>query len=189
MQITPHTRPPHTQNKKNKTKTKTKTKVHQCPAQGACGGNRTNLDACYAAASARNAGAAASSTCQCSDGYDGNLCGSCINSGGEDRSLPRYGLVQPFKCALCPKRPVLLSLLVGSSALSLVLILWTARSQMRTHAAADVLKQVIVYLQYMAIIGSTQMWWPPTLGEECLSARAFCFLCGAAESAFCSATS
>eukprot|EP00877_Chromochloris_zofingiensis_P009338 jgi/Chrzof1/4658/Cz14g21210.t1 len=125
--------------------------VHRCPNFDACKGNRNMTDMPMMDQ-------------QCSPGYDGNLCGSC---------KPNHGMTRPFTCQPClSNQAALLALYVLAALLLLGLVAWTSHStlvdNMRNMSGAkvnlsDVLKVLVVYMQYMVVVAAVRMEWPSSL--------------------------
>jgi hypothetical protein len=111
---------------------------------------------------------------QCSSGYRGNLCGSCRRDQG-------YAQNRYFRCSKClsPATNVVLLLLFAVVACALVVfVAWRnwfdappAVATLSEQGAgddegsklslADTFKVLIVYLQYLSIIGNLLVDWPP----------------------------
>eukprot|EP00877_Chromochloris_zofingiensis_P010910 jgi/Chrzof1/6072/Cz17g07200.t1 len=125
--------------------------VHRCPNSDACKGNRNRTEMLKMDQ-------------QCSPEYVGNLCGSC---------KPNHGMTRPFTCQPClSNQSALLALHVLAALLLLGLVAWTSHStlvdNMRNESGArtnvsDVLKVLVVYMQYMVVVAAVHMDWPASL--------------------------
>jgi hypothetical protein len=96
----------------------------------------------------------------CSEGYSGNLCGTCA---------PGYGDTAPFQCEQCmPNWKTTLLFLSGWVAMFL-LVSWTVHTTLGDAAAAgvgrpsDYLKVLVRHLQYLLVVASLPTPWPDAL--------------------------
>jgi hypothetical protein len=157
--------------------------LQRCPNGGACAGNRSAITACQRTLSCPTGDSY--KTMQCSRGYRGNLCGSCRRDQGYARD--RY--FRCTKC-LTPVANIALLLVFATAACALVVFVacrnWcdarpaanlSEQCACRTGgmaaldgaadaldsklSLADVFKVLIVYLQYLGIIGNLLVDWPP----------------------------
>jgi hypothetical protein len=96
----------------------------------------------------------------CSEGYFGNLCGSCV---------PGYGDTVPFQCEQCmPKWKTTVLFLSGWVAMFL-LVSWTVHTTLGDTGVAgvgrpsDYLKVLVRHLQYLLVVASLPTPWPDAL--------------------------
>ena len=117
------------------------TQIHPCPRPKVC--NNTEFRQ------------------QCVDGYEGNLCGSC---------MPGFSWNGPFRCGECLSRGLAITLyLLGGLALFLVVyfsVTSTLRDNLleeRSVCASDLVKLLLRHLQYLAVVGALRVEWGPAL--------------------------
>jgi hypothetical protein len=96
---------------------------------------------------------------KCNEGYTGPICGAC--------QLPQYGMLGPFECGKCMDRRVQLALYLSVSGVSVVFVTYTVHATWKDNLtgdkvvlATDLIKVLVLYLQYTAIIGSVSVPWP-----------------------------
>jgi hypothetical protein len=96
---------------------------------------------------------------QCNEGYAGPLCGAC--------QLPHYGMLGPFECGKCLGHRVQLGLYMSMSGVSACLVTYTVHATWQDNLtgdkvvlATDMIKVLVQFLQYTAIIGSVSVPWP-----------------------------
>jgi predicted outer membrane repeat protein len=140
-----------------------------CPEHAKCGGGShvapvagywhstaqsVQLHACPNAAACEAGGT-------CAEGYAGPVCGSCTEG---------YGLREPFQCSQChgAGRSVGLYLAGWVVMVSLVVYTWhnTARdNQQATRGVrpSDILKVLIPFCQYLAILSCLNVSWPRSM--------------------------
>ena len=115
------------------------TQMHQCPLQTlACGEQGV-----------------------CERGYQGNLCGACAAG---------YGMRQPLRCGQCMSPQQQLAIYLTLSCLTVLFITLTVHLTWRDNQqqgaqlrASDMIKVLVLYLQYMVIIGSISAPFPDAL--------------------------
>eukprot|EP00775_Hariotina_reticulata_P004673 gene4673-4927_t len=113
------------------------------------------------AAGSSDVGDAGNMDWQCAEGYRGNVCGSCKDG---------YGMRSVFVCGEC--MPVGRTVLLFLVALFCVILLlsymahatWLDnRVQHAELRVSDVLKVLVLFVQYLAILGSARVSWPHTM--------------------------
>jgi len=101
---------------------------------------------------------------ECNTGYTGPLCGACQLGSVEH---PEYGLLSQFKCGKCLQPKVQLGLYLLLSCVSVVFVTCTVHATWQENLSGDkvvlvtdLIKVLVQYLQYAAIIGSVSVPWP-----------------------------
>ena len=141
------------------------TQVHACPNIAVCnqdrfaGSNNNPL--------AAPSGDAAKIPQQCAAGYGGNACGVCLSPAVGDK----YGLSSPFVCKKCT-----MSLSASIALYAVLLLFMVAGLSYTAHATwhdnqdvtsemrvSDVLKVLILYVQYLVVLGTAPVAWPGSL--------------------------
>jgi hypothetical protein len=97
---------------------------------------------------------------QCNEGYTGPLCGAC--------QLPRFGTLGPFECGKCMENSKLqLGVYLAVSGGSVFFVTYTVHATWKDNLtggkvvlATDMIKVLVQFLQYIAIIGSVSVPWP-----------------------------
>jgi hypothetical protein len=96
---------------------------------------------------------------ECNVGYSGPLCGTC--------QLPHYGMLGPFECGKCLSPKVQLGLYLSMSGVSVFFVTYTVDATWRDNLtgdrvvlATDMIKVLVLFLQYTSIIGSVSVPWP-----------------------------
>jgi hypothetical protein len=115
------------------------TQMHQCPLQTlACGEQGV-----------------------CQKGYQGNLCGACA---------AEHGMRQPLRCGQCMSPQRQLAIYLTVSCLTVLFITLTVHLTWRDNQqqgaqlrASDMIKVLVLYLQYMVIIGGISAPFPDAL--------------------------
>jgi hypothetical protein len=115
------------------------TQIHQCPLQTvACGEHGV-----------------------CQKGYQGNLCGACAAG---------FGMRQPLRCGQCMSPQRQLAIYLTLSCLTILFITltvhltWRDNQQLGAHVrASEMIKVLVLYLQYMVIVGSISAPFPGAL--------------------------
>eukprot|EP00877_Chromochloris_zofingiensis_P009217 jgi/Chrzof1/4549/Cz14g17250.t1 len=129
------------------------TQVHKCP----------NAHACRQSSGAPNT----TTDWQCTAGYSSNLCGKCSAAGGV-----KYGTMGAFKCGVCPSKAAITALFVLSASILIILNFLTVHYTCRDNEQiqdkkevwpTDVIKVLVLYLQYVVIVGSAPVDWPRSL--------------------------
>eukprot|EP00877_Chromochloris_zofingiensis_P008202 jgi/Chrzof1/3635/Cz13g03080.t1 len=131
------------------------TQIHRCPNPRACsqgrGTDKTRLD------------------WQCAEGYTGNLCGKCVSN-----DTVTYGFNGGFKCGRCLGTGAMITLLVVSLVFILLLNILTVHCTYQDNLQvvdksdvwpSDVIKILVLYLQYLIIISSAPLKWPESLSK------------------------
>jgi hypothetical protein len=96
----------------------------------------------------------------CSEGYLGNLCGSC-DSG--------YGDTVPFQCEQCMPKWKTAPLYLSGWVAMFLLVSWTVHTTLGDSASAgvgrpsDYLKVLVRHLQYLLVVASLPTPWPDAL--------------------------
>ena len=166
--------------------------VHTCPNVAACNPDRTaggDINIPLAAPSSDAARAAANSNAtmvpqQCAAGYGGNVCGVCFcPADGE-----KYGLSSPFVCKKCT-----MSLSASIAVYAILLLCMVAGLTYMAHATwrdnqevtvgmrvSDVLKVLILYVQYLVVLGTARVAWPGSLASV-FSAASLLFASGSGQ--------
>lgn len=102
-------------------------------------------------------------TSSCAAGYTGNLCGQCQNG---------YGTVKPFTCRLCLKRGTTIFLYTLAALVMLAVTRVLAAFAMADSGPqalpdqarpVDICKPLVLYAQYIFIVGNLGVPWPATL--------------------------
>jgi len=150
--------------------------VHACPNIAACtqdsaANSSNNSQPAAPSSHAARATAAESNAViipqQCAAGYEGNACGVCMSPADGDK----YGLSSPFVCKKCRMSPS------ASIALYAVLLLcmvagltymahatWLDNQEVTSEMrVSDVLKVLILYVQYLVVLGTARVAWPGSL--------------------------
>ena len=156
-----------------------------CPEHATCGMNRVQPVQGYWASSNQSVQMhkcpqpkACLGESRCQEGYSGRLCGTCA---------PGYAFTGPFSCGICMSNAKILAGLFIAALVMLGLITYTVQStwnNTRARAtvsdascdpgnrgkakngvavAADLLKVLVIYVQYLVIIGSLRVEWPGVL--------------------------
>ena len=118
------------------------TQIHRCPhVDEVCGFNGT-----------------------CAAGYGGNLCGVCEAG---------YGSSAAFSCGKCTSAVVHWALYIAAGLLAVLLVSFTVHStwkdnqQTASHQqsvrSSDMIKVLILFLQYLVIVSSLSVPWPTAL--------------------------
>jgi hypothetical protein len=117
------------------------TQIHRCPhVDEVCGLNGT-----------------------CAAGYNGNLCGACE---------PGYGPAAAFNCGKCMSPAAQWALYISAGLIAVLLVSFTVHSTWRdntqtspsrTVKASDLIKVLILFLQYLVIVSSLSVPWPTSL--------------------------
>ena len=96
---------------------------------------------------------------ECNVGYSGPLCGSC--------QLPLNGTLSPFRCGMCMDPKVQLGLYLLLSSVTVLFIKITEHMTWRDNLtgnkavlATDMIKVLVLFLQYTVILGSVSVPWP-----------------------------
>lgn len=147
--------------------------VQRCPNKVACQGGRKALTELGAltwsqADNNRTAGYLQYADMQCSEGYAGPLCGQCVTENSQGR---RYGSLVAFRCQECMSRSRSVVLLLLGFVLLLVVIFVTVLTTMKDNKqqdwanlrATDMWKVLVIYLQYLAIMGTILVDWPDSV--------------------------
>jgi hypothetical protein len=99
----------------------------------------------------------------CQAGYEGNLCGVCA---------PGYGMTSPFKCVKCLPigRQWGMYALLGLSTLAFLLVTvhFTWQDNLKgdtTLRVSDLIKVLVLFLQYLGIVGGITVHWPDWLSK------------------------
>ena len=133
------------------------TQVHPCPRKGVCGYNGS-----------------------CSEGYTGHLCGSCE---------PGFGSHGSFRCGACmtPGRTLaayLSAVFVLFLVASLLVQTTLKDNQLGAVSVAvrpsDIAKILVHHVQYLAIISTMSIQWPPALSAV-FAASGWLFAAGSGE--------
>jgi hypothetical protein len=105
----------------------------------------------------------------CKSGYQGPLCGDC--------QLPEYGMLSPMRCGKCMRPPVQLGLYLTLSSATVSFISYTVHATWqenvrgdRTVLITDIIKVLVLFLQYIVIIGSVSVPWPLSDVQQWLQA-------------------
>eukprot|EP00877_Chromochloris_zofingiensis_P011015 jgi/Chrzof1/6167/Cz17g14020.t1 len=129
------------------------TQIHRCPNANACS-QREDLDN-------------TTIDWQCAQGHSGNLCGKCVS-----KDTTKFGFTGAFRCRQCLGRETMIALLVVSVLLMLLLNVFTAHYTYKDNLEvvdksdvwpSDVIKVLVLYLQYLIIISSAPLDWPRSL--------------------------
>jgi hypothetical protein len=102
---------------------------------------------------------------KCAEGHEGLVCGSCSEG---------YALATPFKCVKCASRGGAIAVFIASTLILIVFagigvqLTLTANKDDTAESAArptagNVVKLLVLFLQYTSIIGSLPVPWPPSL--------------------------
>eukprot|EP00775_Hariotina_reticulata_P006780 gene6780-6997_t len=140
-----------------------------CPEHAKCGGGShvapvagywhsmpqsVQLHACPNAAACKAGGT-------CAGGYGGRVCGSCAEG---------YGLREPFQCSACHGFGRSVGLYVAGWVVMLALVVYTwhntARDNQQTTRGvrpSDILKVLIPFCQYLAILSCLNVSWPRSI--------------------------
>lgn len=125
------------------------TQIRGCPNPAAC--NHT-LDA---------ANAYAPVDWQCSAGYQGRVCGSCVEG---------YGFTTPFKCGNCLSSGKTLALYTTALSCLVTFLCCSSHTtfkdnqQQRTaQRVSDTIKTLVLHLNYVVIFSSLRVDWPKSL--------------------------
>ena len=96
---------------------------------------------------------------QCNEGYTGPLRGTC--------TLPQFGMLSPFRCVKCMLPKVQLALYMLVSFASVFFVAYTVHATWKDNLsgkkavlATDLIKVLVLFLQYTVIIGSVPVPWP-----------------------------
>eukprot|EP00879_Flechtneria_rotunda_P003163 GHRR01003385.1.p1 GENE.GHRR01003385.1~~GHRR01003385.1.p1 ORF type:complete len:1192 (+),score=313.72 GHRR01003385.1:611-4186(+) len=146
--------------------TATSTQLHRCRNPDACSqANALPAPTTYTCPSAAS-GASSNADIQCAQGYHGNLCGLCSTG---------YGANKAFTCRQCLEQSAIIGLYAFSGVVMLAFIklichlnimeskCLTTSTQPDALRATDLLKQLVLYMQYMLIIANVGVSWPVTL--------------------------
>ena len=153
--------------------------IHACPNAKACNWNRNDssnslsLAASDGAARAAKGDHNASIYTQCAEGYSGNACGVCSNTS--------FGLTSPFVCKRCWSQPATIAI-YAVALLCLVALLtymadatWHDNQEVTNELrVSDVLKVLVLYVQYLVVLGMARVVWPDSLSAV-FSAATFLF--------------
>ena len=100
----------------------------------------------------------------CAAGYGGNLCGVCE---------PGYGTSAAFSCGRCMGKGVQWALYIAAGLLAVLLVAFTVHStwqdnhqlasQQQSVRSSDMIKVLILFLQYLVIVSSLSVPWPTAL--------------------------
>jgi hypothetical protein len=95
----------------------------------------------------------------CKAGYQGALCGEC--------QLPLYGMLSPMRCGLCMRPPVQLGLYLTVTSVTVSFVTYTVHATWQENLEGtrevlitDYIKVLVLFLQYIVIIGSVSVPWP-----------------------------
>lgn len=95
---------------------------------------------------------------QCSTGYQGNLCG--VGAVG-------HGTVKPFTCRACMSAGAIIELYLGAAVVLLLIMVllcyFTLAVSRQQQPPAELLKPLVLYMQYLLVVASMGISWPPTL--------------------------
>eukprot|EP00877_Chromochloris_zofingiensis_P008141 jgi/Chrzof1/3580/Cz13g01060.t1 len=129
------------------------TQIHKCPNPKACsqggGIDKTSLDR------------------QCAQGHTGNLCGKCVSN-----DTTTYGFTGAFTCSQCLAKGTMIALFVVSAVFMLLLNIVTVHFTYMDNLEgvyrsdvwpSDVIKILVLYLQYLIIISTAPLEWPKSL--------------------------
>ena len=104
------------------------------------------------------------SNATCTAGYGGNLCGVCE---------PGYGTSAAFSCGRCMGKAVQWALYIAAGLLAVLLVAFTVHStwqdnhqlasQQQSVRPSDMIKVLILFLQYLVIVSSLSVPWPTAL--------------------------
>ena len=149
--------------------------VHACPNIDACiqtrSANSSNSQPAGPSADAARATAESIATMrpqQCAAGYGGNACGFCMSP---TVNGDKYGLSSPFVCKKCTMLPsasialyvaLLLCMVVGLTYMAHAT--WFDNQEVTSEMrVSDVLKVLILYVQYLVVLGTARVAWPGSL--------------------------
>ena len=100
----------------------------------------------------------------CAAGYSGNLCGVCEAG---------YGTSTAFSCGRCMAKGVQWALYLAAGLLAVLLVAFTVHSTWRDNhnkssyqqlvRPSDIIKVLILFLQYLVILSSLSVPWPTAL--------------------------
>lgn len=134
------------------------TQMHRCPNQAACDQAQGNLSTSMAQPETGKASEQASMDWQCGDAYKGNLCGNC---------MPGYGSTKPFTCGQCMSASLTLGLFVLALFCIICVLVYMSHATYvdnvrsdSTLKGSDILKVVVLYVQYLVILSSASVPWP-----------------------------
>ena len=98
-------------------------------------------------------------THMCKPGYQGPLCGECL--------LPDYGMLSPMRCGKCMRPATQLGLYLFFSFMTVVFVDLTVHFTWqdnikgnRVVCITDYIKVLVLFLQYIVIIGGVSVPWP-----------------------------
>eukprot|EP00877_Chromochloris_zofingiensis_P002692 jgi/Chrzof1/12423/Cz06g34050.t1 len=132
----------------------TSPQVHRCPNPAACEGNRAHVSADVSEVER-----------QCTQGYRGHLCGSCVAG---------YGISRQLTCEPCLRDTARVVAAYAAACLAmLALLVYIVHTTVKdnegaaatgaTVDASDLLKVLILYMQYMVVVAGMRIDWPITL--------------------------
>jgi hypothetical protein len=105
--------------------------------------------------------AACAGSDKCVVGYQGHLCGQCT---------PGWGTTLPLKCGKCMAPPQQLGVYLATACVLVMFVAgtvhftWVDNVEGSSHVrVSDVLKVMVHYLQFLVLLGSLSVPWPPAL--------------------------
>ena len=139
--------------------------VHACPNAKACNWdqNDSRSSQSITATGGAEADKTASIDAQCAEGYSGNACGVC-------RSNTSFGLTSPFVCKKCLSQPATVAIYVVALLCLVALLTYMADATWQDNQevtnelrVSNVLKVLVLYVQYLVVLGTARVFWPDSL--------------------------